>query len=89
MKTDAFTKQAMFIIGGGRITALAGGPISLAGMGKRRTRRVSTIKFVPRDDMWRVRDMKGKELANFKKYDEALQWEVDYYNLQLAEGVAV
>jgi len=87
MKTKE--REAVFVVVEGTVTALAGGPLSLADMGPRRTRRVSTIKFVPNKNYWRVRDAKtGSELANFSNYDEAVQWEKDWFNFLLASPSA-
>jgi hypothetical protein len=91
MKTKE--REAVFVVGEGTVTALAGGPLSLADMGPRRTRRVSTIKFVLSKNYWRVRDANtGDELANFIDYDEAVQWEKDWFNFLLenpSAGVTV
>lgn len=75
MKNDA-----QFIINHGKVTALAGGPLSLADLGDRQTRRVSQIEFNSAIQRWEVRDMQGTFLAEFSDYDEALAWERAWFN---------
>lgn len=72
------------VISDGTITALAGGPLSLAGMGERTTKRVSHIEFCGDRDAWTVTDAEThEELASFPTYDEALAWEIQHYNERL------
>jgi hypothetical protein len=81
MKTD------VYVIRDGTVTALAGGPLSLADLGPRQTRRVSRVKFVHSTNRWVVYDQRtGKYLAAFRDYDEALSWEREYFNQMLAES---
>lgn len=76
--------NSVFVIENGTVTALAGGPLSLADLGPRTTKRVSRIEFVPEDNWWRVYDADtNEELANFADYDAALAWEREWYNHQL------
>ena len=77
--------SSTYSIHNGTVTALAGGPLSLADLGPRRTRRVSRIKFVAGTNRWTVYDnTTGKYLAAFADYDEALAWEREYFNWLLA-----
>jgi len=78
---------ATFIIGDGTVTALAGGPLSLADMGTRTTRRASHVEFNETTNEWTVVDAKTKQLLfSNADYDAALHWEVEYYNQQLLAG---
>jgi hypothetical protein len=79
------TSEAVFVVGEGSVTALAGGPLSLADMGQRRTRRVSTIEFSKLLNRWLVTDCaSGAVVHQSDDYDEALQWERDHFNSLLA-----
>ena len=78
--------SASFIIGDGHITALAGGPLSLADMGARTTRRASHLIFADATNEWVVRDATSNEvLFTHPDYDVALAWEREYYNRQIAQ----
>lgn len=80
---------ATIVISDGNVTALAGGPISLADLGSRKTRRVSRIEFNESRNWWQVlkpdHQPGDTELANFSTYDEALSWEIYYFNQVLAQ----
>jgi hypothetical protein len=82
---------ATIVIEGGTVTALAGGPVSLATLGKRKTVRVSNIEFNNRHQLWQVKNPKFNEddhrhiMAEFHDYDTALDWERDFFNRKLAE----
>lgn len=78
---------ACFVVGDGSVLALAGGPLSLADMGQRETRRVSHVEFSNLVNEWVVTDAETKEVL-FKSpdYDEALNWEIRHYNERLAVG---
>ncbi len=79
--------SAVFVIGEGTVTALAGGPVSLADMGQRKTRRVSHVEFSDLINEWTVTDAETKEvLYHSPDYDEALNWEIRHYNQRLASG---
>ena len=78
MKTDA-----QYIIGDGTVIALAGGPLSLAGLGERTTRRISKIEFNPSSQHWEVETVEGTLLAEFADYDQALAWEREWFNYRL------
>lgn len=69
-----------YVIGNGRVAALAGGPLSLADLGARKTRRVSHIEFSDRRQKWQVKTIRGKLLSEFADYDTALSWERDWFN---------
>ena len=76
---------AVFIVGGGTITALAGGPLSLADMGPRKTRRVSHIEFCEITNEWLVTDLKtDRVIFRSGDYDVALAWERTIFNRRLA-----
>lgn len=78
---------AVFIVGEGTVTALAGGPLSLADMGPRKTERASHVEFSDLINEWVVTDAKTKEpLYHHPDYDTALRWEVSHYNQRLADG---
>ena len=75
-------------ISNGTVTALAGGPISLADLGPRATRRVSTIEFSSYENAWVVTDaVTHKTLFQHEDYDVALQWERDHFNERLLSGL--
>jgi hypothetical protein len=73
--------EVTLIVGDGEITALAGGPISLADMGERKTKRVSTLEFSSIDNQWHVFDAAtGADLYSHHDYDVALAWEIAHFN---------
>ena len=76
--------KAIYRIGGGHVVALAGGPLSLADMGPRHTRRVSTIEFCGITNEWLVRDTTGMVIFHAGAYDVALAWEREHFNQTLA-----
>jgi hypothetical protein len=79
------TETTIIMIGGGTVTALAGGPLSISDLGARRTRRVSRIEFDQFRDRWIVTDAEtGVEMCAMHNYDEALHWERMFYNELLA-----
>ena len=81
------TNETVIVIQNGTVRALAGGPLSLADLGKRSTRRVSHIEFDTTTDLWRVTDIDtGDVLFNHPDYDAALQWERDEFNRRLARS---
>jgi hypothetical protein len=81
--------EAVFVVGEGRVTGLAGGPLSLADMGPRTTKRVSKIEFHEKSQRWQVLDPELGEgdpsriMAEFDDYGVALEWERDWFNRQL------
>jgi hypothetical protein len=80
MSTDA-----TYVIENGTVVGLAGGPLSLADMGERRTRRASHLIFEPSTNLWLVRDAASDEIIySNADYDVALQWEATHYNRLLA-----
>lgn len=85
--------DAVFVIGEGTVTALAGGPLSLADMGERTTERVSRIEFNSEAQLWQVSDPAYPVsdyrhlLAEFDDYDRALAWEIDHFNRRLSLSV--
>jgi len=85
MKTN---ESAVFVVGEGTVTALAGGPLSLADMGARTTKRASHLIFADSLNVWVVTDAEdGVELFTHPDYDVALAWEKTEYNRRLAESV--
>lgn len=75
---------AIFSIHDGCVTALAGGPLSLAELGPRTTRRASHVEFNVVSNVWEVIDASGGPvLFADADYDRALAWEVDHYNQKL------
>lgn len=79
---------AAFVIDGGLISGLAGGPLSLAGLGHRTTRRASHLVFNDGTDLWEVLSADGSAvLHSDPDYDAALEWERDHFNGLLAQGV--
>lgn len=77
--------EAVLVIHNGTVRGLAGGPLSLAELGKRTTRRVSHIEFDAATDLWRVTDIDtGTVLYTHPDYDHALAWERDEFNRRLA-----
>ena len=79
------SETTIIMIGGGTVTALAGGPLSISDLGSRRTRRVSRIEFNQFRDRWIVTDAEtGVEMVAMHNYDEALRWERMFYNELLA-----
>ena len=85
MKTN---ESAVFLVGEGTVTALAGGPLSLADMGTRTTKRASHLIFADLLNVWVVTDADtGVELFTHPDYDIALAWEKTEYNRRLAESV--
>ena len=78
--------SSTYLIHNGTVTALAGGPLSLADLGPRTARRVSRIEFNPADNAWCVYEMvTDRLLAAFHDYDGALSWERRYFNRLLAD----
>jgi hypothetical protein len=83
--------RAVFIIGGRKVTALAGGPLSLAGLGPRTTRRVSRVEFNGVTSLWEVLDPVDRALPalfTHADYDICLRWEADHFNAVLASNPA-
>lgn len=77
--------KAVFRIRDGFVEALAGGPLSLAQLGPRTTKRASTLEHNATKDVWEVR-VDGQVLHQDADYDKALQWERDYFNQKLASA---
>lgn len=74
-------REAVFSIEDGVITALAGGPLSLADVGERSTARVSHVEFNTATGVYDVTDAVSNELLHSEAdYDVALAWEVAHYN---------
>jgi hypothetical protein len=74
----------------GSVTALAGGPISLADLGPRTTRRASHVEFNDATNEWDVTDAATRvTLFSHADYDVALAWEVQHYNERLLHGDVV
>ena len=79
--------NAVIIIGDGEAVALAGGPLSLAELGERKTERASFLEFHEDDNEWRVLSAdRCTWLFQHADYDVALAWERDYFNQRLAAG---
>jgi len=82
MKAD---REAVFVIESGNVTALAGGPVSLADMGERETERASNLIFNAHTNLWVVIDAKTHEpVYSHADYDVALAWEIAEWNRRLA-----
>jgi hypothetical protein len=79
------SRESIFVVGDGAVTALAGGPLSLADMGERTTRRASHLEFCPERNVWVVlsADIAG-ELYEHPDYDVALRWEINHFNRRLS-----
>lgn len=78
-------REAVFVIESGEVTGLAGGPVSLADMGDRRSERASNLIFNPGTNLWVVIDAKTHEpVFSDPDYDVALEWERREYNRRLA-----
>lgn len=76
------------MIDGGTITALAGGPLSLAELGPRTTRRASHLEFNEGLGKWEVLDPTSRRvLYRDSDYDVALQWETSHFNRLLKRVV--
>ena len=77
------------VISNGQATAIAGGHLSFYDLGSRTTKRISRVEFNSELNWWQVLRADHKpgdlELANFATYDEAITWEVEYFNQQLAQ----
>lgn len=83
------TDEAVFVIGDGNVTALAGGPLSLADMGPRTTRRASRLEFNAALNVWEVLPPAGgAPLYSHEDYDIALKWEHRHFNAVLRTGTA-
>ena len=77
---------SVLIVGGGKVTGLAGGLISLADLGPRQTRRASHLEFDDATNEWTVTDAATKQLLfRHADYDAALRWERDHFNAVLAQ----
>lgn len=77
--------EAVIVIGEGTVTALAGGPLSIADMGVRTTKRASTLEFNSGTNEWEVRSIDPRDpLFSHRDYDVALKWEIDYFNRRLS-----
>ena len=78
-------REAVLIVGNGTVTALAGGPVSLASLGERTTERASRLEFCSIDNQWHVyAAASGGDLYCHPDYDVALRWEIDHFNRQLS-----
>lgn len=78
-------REAIFVVDSGTVTALAGGPISLADMGARTTTRASHLIFNEPLNVWVVTDAAtGEPVYTHADYDVALEWERVTYNAKLA-----
>lgn len=76
------------MVGGGTVTALAGGPLSLADLGPRTTKRASCLEFNPAVDQWEVLDPATRRvLHRDADYGAALQWETTHFNRRLKRAV--
>ena len=81
------SRIAVFSIEDGEVSALAGGPLSIADMGPRTTNRVSHVEFNTATGVYDITDAKtGEYLHSEADYDLALQWEVDHYNEELLKS---
>ena len=79
------SREAVFVVGEGTVTALAGGPLSMADLGTRTTKRASHLEFADLTNEWVVRDAGSLEvLFTHPDYDVALAWERTEYNRRLA-----
>ena len=79
------SREAVFVVGEGTVTALAGGPLSMADLGTRTTKRASHLEFADLTNEWVVRDAESLEvLFTHADYDVALAWERTEYNRRLA-----
>lgn len=77
--------EAVFVVGEGTVTALAGGPLSLADMGARTTKRASRLEFNASTNKWEVLPPDGGDaLYSHPDYDVALAWEIDHFNRRLS-----
>jgi len=84
MKQSPLT--SVFLVGGGEVTGLAGGLISLADLGSRQTRRASHLEFNSAHNWWTVTDAATKKiLFKHADYDVTLRWERDHFNAMLED----
>jgi len=78
--------ETTILIGDGTVTALAGGPLSLADLGTRTTKRASHLEFADATNEWCVWSADHQLLIySHPDYDVALQWERDYFNRLLQQ----
>jgi hypothetical protein len=69
------------------VTALAGGPLSMADLGTRTTKRASHLEFDEMTQLWVVWDAdRANDLFESPDYDVALEWERTAFNRRLAEA---
>ena len=81
------SREAVFVVGEGTVTALAGGPLSMADLGTRTTKRASHVEWSDYEEMWLVTDAATlKTIFRHADYDVALEWERTEFNRQLAEA---
>jgi hypothetical protein len=79
------SREAVIVIGEGTVTALAGGPLSIADMGDRTTKRASYLEFNSGTNEWEVLSLDARDpLYSHPDYDVALQWEIDHFNRLLS-----
>jgi hypothetical protein len=79
--------ETAYVIGGGTVTALAGGPLSLAELGPRTTKRASCLEFNPHTNAWEVLDpVTRRVLHRDADYGSALRWETTHFNRRLKKG---
>lgn len=87
-KPAPVNEGAAYVIDGGTITALAGGPLSLAELGPRTTRRASHLEFNEGLGEWEVLDPTSRRvLYRDSDYDVALRWETSHFNRLLKSAV--
>jgi hypothetical protein len=77
--------ETTIVVGDGTVTALAGGPVSIADMGTRTTKRASHLRFNEDLNEWVVQNAQDDEVMfTHPDYDVALQWEIDHFNKRLS-----
>lgn len=83
MSEKTAPQGASYRIRNGKVEALAGGPLSLTGIGPRTTRRASNLEFNSSSQLWEVL-VDGKCVHASPDYDAALQWERTFFNKKLS-----
>jgi hypothetical protein len=78
------SNEAIYVVGGGEVVGIAGGPISLGELGPRKTARLSRVEFNDATNLWEVKSPDiGTVIHSGPDYDECIKWETNFFNRML------